>query len=85
MLSNVLLSGLGDRVEMAHSVEGLQPFLDHHLVEYVTKLPPSLKLKWDPETQTFNEKWILKEAAKPFITEERKYSNTFLLGVWFHS
>jgi asparagine synthase (glutamine-hydrolysing) len=33
-------------------------------------LPPSVKLHWDPESRTFSEKWILKEAMKPFITEE---------------
>ena len=69
-LANILLTTLGDRVEMSHSIEGRQPYLDHHLTEYVNKLPPTMKLRWDPTTKTFNEKWILKEAAKPFITEE---------------
>ena len=35
MLPNYILSNLGDRMEMAHSVEGRLPFLDHHLVEAV--------------------------------------------------
>jgi asparagine synthase (glutamine-hydrolysing) len=69
-LANGLLTGLGDRVEMAHSVEGRQPFLDHKLTEYVMSLPPSMKFRWDPSTQSFNEKWILKEVVKPFVTEE---------------
>ncbi|KAF2729487.1 adenine nucleotide alpha hydrolases-like protein [Polyplosphaeria fusca] len=69
-MSNVLLTALGDRVEMAHSIEGRQPFLDHQLTEYINAIPPSLKLKWEASTQSFNEKWILKEAAKPFITDE---------------
>ncbi|KAF9735516.1 asparagine synthase [Paraphaeosphaeria minitans] len=69
-LQNILLTALGDRVEMANSIEGRQPFLDHNLTEYVNGLPPSVKLRYDPETQSLNEKWILKEAAKPFITEE---------------
>lgn len=68
-LPGVLLTALGDRVEMAYSIEGRQPFLDHELAEYVNQLPPSMKLKYDPNTWSFNEKWILKEAAKPFITE----------------
>jgi asparagine synthase (glutamine-hydrolysing) len=55
---------------MAHSVEGRQPFLDHRLTEYAMKLPPSVKLHYDPSTRTFSEKWILKEAMKPFITAE---------------
>ncbi|KAH8714092.1 hypothetical protein GQ44DRAFT_811349 [Phaeosphaeriaceae sp. PMI808] len=69
-LAKLFLTVLGDRCEMAHSVEGRQPFLDHRLTEYVMSLPPSMKIRWDPETQTFSEKWILKEAVKPFVTEE---------------
>lgn len=85
-LANVLLSCLGDRTEMAHSVEARTPFLDHHLAEYVNRLPPSVKLRYSGERQesklgpiwtdssmalqSFNEKWILREAAKPYITEE---------------
>ncbi|EOA84140.1 uncharacterized protein SETTUDRAFT_155435 [Exserohilum turcica Et28A] len=69
-LANGLLTVLGDRCEMAHSVEGRQPFLDHRLTEYVMALPPSMKLHYDPATCSFTEKWILKEAMKPFITPE---------------
>jgi asparagine synthase (glutamine-hydrolysing) len=69
-LANGLLTVLGDRCEMAHSVEGRQPFLDHRLTEYAMGLPPSVKIHWDPQSRTFSEKWILKEAMKPFITEE---------------
>lgn len=63
-LLNYLLVFLGDRCEMAHSVEGRLPFLDHHLVELVNGMPLSVKLK------NMNEKYILKEAAKPYITKE---------------
>jgi asparagine synthase (glutamine-hydrolysing) len=69
-LANGLLTVLGDRCEMAHSVEGRQPFLDHRLTEYAMALPPSVKLRYDPATKSFSEKWILKEAMKPFITPE---------------
>lgn len=69
-LANALLTGLGDRTEMAHSVEGRPAFLDHVLAEYANGLPPSMKLRFDPATRTFNEKWILKEAMKPYLTEE---------------
>jgi asparagine synthase (glutamine-hydrolysing) len=69
-LANGLLTVLGDRCEMAHSVEGRQPFLDHRLTEYAMSLPPSMKIRWDPATRTYSEKWILKEAVKPYITEE---------------
>lgn len=70
ILPNMLLTNLGDKTEMSHSVEGRVPFLDHHLMEYVNDLPPSVKIRYDPESKTLTEKWILREAAKPFITEE---------------
>jgi asparagine synthase (glutamine-hydrolysing) len=43
-LPNILLGHLGDRGEMAHSIEGRTPFLDHKLTEYVNGLPPSMKI-----------------------------------------
>ncbi|KAL8697617.1 MAG: hypothetical protein Q9201_007032 [Fulgogasparrea decipioides] len=69
-LPNMLLTNLGDRTEMSHSVEGRVPFLDHHLMEYVNNLPPSMKVRYDPETDLLTEKWILRQASRPFITEE---------------
>lgn len=69
-LANAILASLGDRAEMAHSLEARPPFLDHHLTEYVNQLPPSLKIRWDPSERRFTEKWVLREAAKPFITKE---------------
>lgn len=79
-LTNQFLSCLGDRVEMAHSVEARTPFLDHKLTEYVNGLPPSMKLRYSPtETQKagpenlkadFIEKYALREATKEFITPE---------------
>ncbi|KAL5115627.1 hypothetical protein ACEQ8H_006514 [Pleosporales sp. CAS-2024a] len=69
-LANGLLTVLGDRCEMAHSIEGRQPFLDHRLTEYAASLPPSIKIRYNALTRTFSEKWILKEAVKPYITQE---------------
>lgn len=68
-LANYLLNVLGDRSEMAHSIEARTPFLDHVLCEYVNGLPPSLKIKSNKDGQ-MTEKWILKEAVKPYVTEE---------------
>jgi asparagine synthase (glutamine-hydrolysing) len=68
-LPNYLLSINGDRIDMMNSVETRPAFLDHPFVEYVNGLPPSIKIKYEKDG-TLNEKWILKEAAKPFITEE---------------
>jgi asparagine synthase (glutamine-hydrolysing) len=69
-LANIILTALGDRMEMAHSLEARPPFLDHHLTEYVNHLPPSVKVRWDPSQRSCIEKWILREAAKPFVTNE---------------
>src|SRR5207249_244183 len=44
-LSQYLLSSQGDRMGMAHSVEGRFPFLDHRLVEFCNRLPSRLKLR----------------------------------------
>lgn len=70
LLPNMLLTNLSDRTEMSHSVEGRVPFLDHHLIEYVNGLPPSMKIRYDPETGVKTEKWILRQASRPFITDE---------------
>ena len=84
-LANLFLSCLGDRTEMAHSIEARTPFLDHKLTEYVNGLPPSVKMRWTDDAivgngemengetgqkGAFVEKWILREAARPFITDE---------------
>lgn len=71
-----ILSSLGDRVEMSHSVEARTPFLDHHLTEYINMLPPSMKVRCDTRDKenigsySITEKWILREAARDFITDE---------------
>jgi len=41
-LPELLLARM-DRIAMASSVEGREPFLDHHLVEFVMALPPAMK------------------------------------------
>jgi asparagine synthase (glutamine-hydrolysing) len=41
-LPELLLARM-DRIAMACSVEGREPFLDHHLVEFVMALPPEMK------------------------------------------
>lgn len=62
-LVNYILRTLGDGMEMASSVEGRLPFLDHHLFEFVRKLPLSLKIKGTTE------KYVLREAVKPVISK----------------
>ncbi len=47
-LANLLLSMLGDRVEMAHSVEARHTLPRSCPAEYVNALPPSLKVSGIP-------------------------------------
>jgi asparagine synthase (glutamine-hydrolysing) len=63
-LSNYLLSSQGDRMAMAHSVEGRYPFLDHRVIEFASRLPTRFKLNG------LNEKFILKKAAEDLIPQE---------------
>ena len=44
LMAGYLLASQGDRVSMAHSVEGRYPFLDHRVVEFAGRLPPRFKL-----------------------------------------
>jgi hypothetical protein len=67
-LLNCLLIVYGDRSEMAHSVEGRLSYLDHHLVDYVNRLPTNIKLKLNNGMIT--EKYILKEVGRPYITDD---------------
>jgi asparagine synthase (glutamine-hydrolysing) len=61
-LPNYVLAMLGDRMEMAHAVEGRVPFLDHHLVELVCSLPVAQKIRG------VTEKYVLREATRPVVT-----------------
>jgi asparagine synthase (glutamine-hydrolysing) len=63
-LSEYLLSSQGDRVAMAHSVEGRFPFLDHRVVEFCNQLPPHFKLRG------LDEKHLLKRAVRDLLPEE---------------
>jgi asparagine synthase (glutamine-hydrolysing) len=60
-LSNYLLSSQGDRVAMAHSVEGRVPFLDHRLIHFAFRLPAKWKIRG------LDEKHILKRLARRYL------------------
>jgi asparagine synthase (glutamine-hydrolysing) len=45
LLSSYLLSSQGDRMAMAHGVEGRFPFLDHKLYEFASALPTGSRLR----------------------------------------
>jgi asparagine synthase (glutamine-hydrolysing) len=59
-----LLRTLGDGVEMAASVEGRLPFLDHRLFELVRRIPIAAKIKDGVE------KHLLREAVRSVVTPE---------------
>lgn len=63
-LHRVILSAYGDRMEMAHSVEGRVPFLDHRTFALAARIPLSFKI--DGKT----EKIVLRELANGLVPEE---------------
>jgi len=63
-LSGYLLSSQGDRMSMAHSVEGRYPFLDHRVIEFCTGL------QWNHKIKGLNEKYLLKHLMKERLPEK---------------
>jgi asparagine synthase (glutamine-hydrolysing) len=61
LLPGYILSAQGDRMAMAHSVEGRYPFLDYRVVEFAAKLPERLKMK------VLNQKYLLRKAFAGMI------------------
>jgi asparagine synthase (glutamine-hydrolysing) len=62
VLANYIL--FAERLEMAHAVETRLPLLDHILFEYVRELPRDLLLRGTAE------KYVLREAARPVLTDQ---------------
>ena len=69
MLEGQILTWGGDRVDMANSMEARPAFLDHHLAEFATQIPPTLRIKGRTE------KYVLREAMRgllPTVLYERE-------------
>jgi asparagine synthase (glutamine-hydrolysing) len=64
LLTGYLLSSQGDRMLMAHSVEGRFPFLDRDVVALADSLPADYKLK------VLDEKHVLKRVAAGLVPTE---------------
>jgi asparagine synthase (glutamine-hydrolysing) len=62
-LPNFVLTFLSDRMEMAHSIEGRVPFLDHEVAEYAAGIPIHMKING------MREKHVLREATRDVIIE----------------
>jgi asparagine synthase (glutamine-hydrolysing) len=63
LLPGYILSSQGDRVAMAHAVEGRFPFLDHRVVELGARIPPGLKISG------LREKHILRKSAARLLPD----------------
>ena len=68
------LTMLGDRMEMAHSIEGRVPFLDHHGVEVIRSQPVAQKIRG------MTEKCVLREAVRDVVSDTvyRRQKHLFL-------
>jgi len=70
-----------DRASMAHALEVRVPLLDHHLVEWISSLPSSLKLRRGEG------KYIFKKALEPQLPHDILYRPKMGFGVplasWF--
>jgi asparagine synthase (glutamine-hydrolysing) len=64
LLTGYLLSSQGDRMLMAHSVEGRFPFLDTNVMRLANTLPPSFKLRG------LDEKHVLKRVARGLVPDQ---------------
>ena len=64
LLAGYLLASQGDRMLMAHSVEGRFPFLDPNVMSLAAALPPAYKLR------VLDEKHVLKQAARGLVPDE---------------
>ncbi len=60
-MSNYLLSSQGDRMAMANSLEIRVPFLDHRLIEFMSRVPA----KW--KVLGLNEKFLLKKIFRDIL------------------
>ncbi|KAJ5128604.1 hypothetical protein N7526_006770 [Penicillium atrosanguineum] len=73
-LANVLLSCLGDRTEMAHSyVNRLPPSVKLRYSADATSNNGELGPIWTKSSvalQSLTEKWILRQAVRPYVTDE---------------
>jgi len=56
-----------DKLTMAHAVEARVPYLDHDVVDFATRIPPSYKLKDGVG------KRLLKQAAEPYLDRDIIY------------
>ncbi len=64
LLAGYLLSSQGDRVAMANSIEARFPYLDHRVIEFGNRLPPSYKIRG------LTEKYLLRRALDGLLPRD---------------
>lgn len=69
-LSGYLLSSQGDRMAMAHSVEGRYPFLDYRVAEFAGSLPDEYKIRFLEEKRLL--KHLFRDRLPKAILERPK-------------
>jgi asparagine synthase (glutamine-hydrolysing) len=71
-----------DRMSMASSLEARSPLLDHKLIEYVTRIPSSLKLKGAETKYIF--KRAVRDLVPPGILNREKQGFGMPVGDWIN-
>lgn len=69
-----------DRSTMAHSVEARVPFLDHEVVEFCSRIPPRVKMKWLREKHVLRR--AMAEILPPEIANRKKFGMKVPTDVW---
>lgn len=63
LLSGYLLSSQGDRMSLAHGIEGRYPFLDHRIIDFLFNVKDEYKMKG------LSQKYLLRDSYSKFIPE----------------
>jgi asparagine synthase (glutamine-hydrolysing) len=79
-LYNLVIPSLGDRVEMAHSLECRPPFLDRDLMELMGTIPSAYFL----DLENLREKNLLREATADLLPPvfQTEHKHPFLAPTW---
>ena len=79
-LYNIVIPSLGDRVEMAHSLECRPPFLDRDLLALLGSVPPEFFIDLD----NLREKNLLREAMADLLPPafQKEHKHPFLAPSW---
>ncbi|MCF7506113.1 MULTISPECIES: asparagine synthase (glutamine-hydrolyzing) [unclassified Vibrio] len=87
VLPSYILNVLGDRAEMANSVEGRVPFLDHNLYKFLMSVPSKLKISGSTEKYLLRAAMegrvhptVLNQCKEPFMAPPVKVHSSDLVS-----